>query len=930
VKKGFGQPIQRSSSCTFAQELAVAFSSLLVVFLAGCALSNAGSQVAITVSPASALVQVGKTQQFAATVAGTTNTAVSWAATSGTISASGMYTAPNTGGSYTVTATSVADNTKSASAAVTVSTAPVVSVSISPASASLLASGTQQFTASVTGSSNTAVTWAATGGAISTSGLYTAPATAGTFTVKATSVADNTKSASAAVTVSTAPVVSVNISPASASLLTSGTQQFTASVTGSSNTAVTWSATGGTVSTSGLYTAPATAGTFTVKATSVADNTKSASAAVTVLARLSIVTTSLPGATQNVAYSQQLGAAGGTLPYTWTLSGGSLPAGLSLSSAGGISGTPTGTGTSSFTVQVKDANSQTASKALSISVTAAVAPLSIVTTSLPDATQNVAYSQTLAATGGTTPYIWSLASGTLPAGLSLGTSGTISGTPTQSGQFSFAGEVSDSSSPAQTASRSFTINVATPGAAQTVTVNSANTHQTWRAWRSYVNRTFYDGFPGTSTPGCSGSTATAELSDSVWNSLVSYLVNDMGTAGFGMAGHKQQTPAFDLYSNVPTVMTSYGVTGYSCRSLAYDLSRSQTPFRNAIIAAGNTPDIFWGLYGYPNLSNTPSDWQSDATNAAHTFDAILQWIYTNNGWYPNYITLNEPNDSIGSGYFSNTGGGTPWLGGFYQDLYNYIQADGNTVTKLMAPTPVSGSSTQSQLNSMDNTSNIENIIPMVAYHCYSCPSTTEMGNIATRAASHGAVTAMTEFGSGLSNTYASGLTLLINWILPEVNYGNVVAWNADGVFDTCPNASPACPNTWAPGNLPGYGVDPAGTTFYLLPTYYVQRQFARYVRPGYIRVDSASSNTGVIQTTAFKRPADGGLVVLIINADSGASHTVTVSGLNNAAYTVYQLDPTMCGTSGQFRCTPKYTIVTPSSGSVNLSMPAYAVWTLVQ
>ena len=156
-----------------------------------------------------------------------------------------------------------------------------VTVSIYPASA-ILTGGTEQFTATVTGSSNTAVSWSATGGTVSTNGLYTAPASAGTYSVTATSQANNTKSASATVTVTTPPVVAVSISPVSAALLTGATQQFTATVTGSSNTAVTWLATGGTVSASGLYTAPATVGTYTVTATGQSDTTKSASAVVTV------------------------------------------------------------------------------------------------------------------------------------------------------------------------------------------------------------------------------------------------------------------------------------------------------------------------------------------------------------------------------------------------------------------------------------------------------------------------------------------------------------------------------------------------------------------------------------------------------------------------------------------------------------------------
>jgi hypothetical protein len=154
----------------------------------------------------------------------------------------------------------------------------------------MLTSGTQQFTATVTGTTNTAVTWSATGGSISSGGLYTAPSTAGTYTVKVTSVADNTKSASATITVS-ATVVAVSISPTSAAMLTSGTQQFTATVSGTTNSAVTWSATGGSISSGGLYTAPSTAGTYTVKATSVADNTKSASATVAVSAAVVCVGT---------------------------------------------------------------------------------------------------------------------------------------------------------------------------------------------------------------------------------------------------------------------------------------------------------------------------------------------------------------------------------------------------------------------------------------------------------------------------------------------------------------------------------------------------------------------------------------------------------------------------------------------------------------
>ncbi len=177
----------------------------------------------------------------------------------------------------------------------------VVSVSISPTMATVPANGTQQFTPTVTGSSNTAVLWqvnnmtggSAANGTISTSGLYTAPPTMTNIqvTVTAVSSADSTKTASAVVTVNALPAGSVMISPSTATVAASGTQQFTATVTNENNNSVTWSVDGvnggnntvGTVSSSGLYTAPSSAGTHMVTATSVADSNYNASATVSVV-----------------------------------------------------------------------------------------------------------------------------------------------------------------------------------------------------------------------------------------------------------------------------------------------------------------------------------------------------------------------------------------------------------------------------------------------------------------------------------------------------------------------------------------------------------------------------------------------------------------------------------------------------------------------
>lgn len=166
-----------------------------------------------------------------------------------------------------------------------------VTISLSPSTSSLAANQSTQFTATVTGSSNTSVTWTLNPavGSISASGLYTAPSSISssqTITVRATSAADTSKVATASVTLNpSAPVVNISLSPSTVSLLQGQSQQFSASVTGSSNTSVNWSLSPqvGTLSASGLYTAPATVSspqTVVVTATSAADSSKSASASI--------------------------------------------------------------------------------------------------------------------------------------------------------------------------------------------------------------------------------------------------------------------------------------------------------------------------------------------------------------------------------------------------------------------------------------------------------------------------------------------------------------------------------------------------------------------------------------------------------------------------------------------------------------------------
>src|SRR5450755_2186355 len=218
-----------------------------------------------------------------------------------------------------------------------------------------------------------------------------------------------------------------------------------------------------TLSSAGLIGGtPTTAGAFpfTVQLTdsAIPANTVTKPLVITVSAGLTITTApTLPNATVGVAYSQTLSAAGGTAPYTWSITAGTPPASLSLSTAGVITGMPAAPGTFTFTVQVVDVNAVKATQQFTLTVVSA--PVINTASPLPNGAVGIPYSQTLAASGGTPPYLWAVSTGSLPAGLSLSTGGSFAGTPSAPGTFTFTVQLTDAAG--VTATKAFTLTILT-------------------------------------------------------------------------------------------------------------------------------------------------------------------------------------------------------------------------------------------------------------------------------------------------------------------------------------------------------------------------------------------------------------------------------------------------------------------------------------
>ena len=593
-------------------------------------------------------------------------TGLSLNATSGAIT--GTPTAVGTFG-FTVKAADVYGDSKTQTYSIVVSYS-AVSVGAATLPVGYVGSTYTSTTLTAAGGSGTGYTWALQSGsslpaglALSAGGVISGKPTgsAGTtsFTVVATDSASNQGTASLSITVK-AGVSFTTTSPLPTGYVGgSYSQQFAA--TGGSGTGYTYAVASGStlpgglaLSTAGLLSGkPTTAGTpsFSVTATDSVGNTATAAFSLTIGAGVSINSITLPSGYQGTVYpGATFTATGGTgTGYTWTwaaASGSSVPAGLSLSTTGAISGTPTGSGTFNVVVTVTDSASNTASGTFSITIEA---QLQVTTASLASGTVNVAYSQSLAASGGTgTGYTWSVntAGATSLAGinLALSSAGVLAGTPLSTGSATFTATVTDSASHTATATLTVTVYA-------TLTVTTSSLPAT-NAGLAYSQTLAAAGGSGTGYTWSvtSGATSLSAVGLSVSSGgVVSGTPTASGTASFTVQ-------VKDSASNTATASLSVQVYG----ALSLEAASSTVPgpgttggaYVGVVQASGGSGTYTWTITGLPSdsLSGTTAGGTLSITGTPTsattvTFTAKVTDTATSNSVGPNTYSIVVSNPS---------------------------------------------------------------------------------------------------------------------------------------------------------------------------------------------------------------------------------------------------------------------------------------------
>ena len=330
----------------------------------------------------------------------------------------------------------------------------------------------------------------------------------------------------------------------------------------------------------------------------------------------------LPAATAGTSYSQSFTAGGGTAPYSYAVTAGTLPAGLVLSGST-ISGTPSQTGTFNFTITATDSTSAGSggpySVSTSYSISVAAPTIALTPTTLTGATAGVAYSQAITASGGVTPYSYSITAGALPAGLTLSSSGTLSGTPSAGGTFTFTVTATDSTTGTGspfTGSRAYSLTVAAP----TITITPASL-SSWPAGTPYSQTLTASGGNGTYT-----FAVTAGTLPPGWSLSSSGVLSGTATASniynFTVTATDQSTGTGAPYSGSRAYSAT--VTSPSFTLTPPNLSAAVgQAYTGNFVAGGGTAPYTYTLYNTtlpPGLSLAADGTLSGTPTSAGTFN----------------------------------------------------------------------------------------------------------------------------------------------------------------------------------------------------------------------------------------------------------------------------------------------------------------------
>jgi len=466
--------------------------------------------------------------------------------------------------------------------------------------------------------------------------------TAYTFTVAAQNAAGTgpASAASSAVTVNVPPSLTFAAPPGGEV----GAAYSDALTVGGGTAPYTWSVSTGTAppgltlnASSGLLSGTPTAAgsyTFTVLVTDSSGKTASTPVTLLVAAPLALTAPAAPAGEIGVAYTYALSGTGGVVPYTWSVSAGGLPGGITLNaSTGMVSGTPTTAGTFTATVQVLDALAQRATGTLTVTVVARPA------LSVPAGLSGqlgLPYGNQLSATGGAPPLLWSVSSGTLPPGLSLGAgTGLLSGTPTSMGSYSFTVTAADANAVAASAPVVFTV-----GAGPMTIVNSADVSSTAPGGRVHYTISITNASSATFSGVTVSDSLAGVLDDAAYGADVTA---STGTAGFSggvvtwtgtLAANAAATVTFSVVVSSPdtgdkilasavtssTLGTNCAVGGTDPRC-ASSVTVSQLVINNVASVPSTVPGgVVRFTLTATNVGQTPYQGISMFTSAAGVFD----------------------------------------------------------------------------------------------------------------------------------------------------------------------------------------------------------------------------------------------------------------------------------------------------------------------